>query len=85
MSAPPIARPHRAMSLAEACAIVQAQLSSTADHEIIPLRCANGRVLAEGVFARADLPPRDCSAVDGFAIKSSDVVDGEASMLTLVG
>jgi molybdopterin molybdotransferase len=41
--------------------------------EEVPLAEALGRVLAEDVRADADLPPFDRSAMDGFAVRASDV------------
>ena len=45
------------------------------EEEALPL--ALGRVLAEAVIADRDLPPSDCSAVDGFAIRLSDAASPE--------
>jgi len=41
--------------------------------EEIPLTDALGRVLAEDVSTDADLPPFDRSAMDGYAVRASDV------------
>src|SRR5690606_13991224 len=43
------------------------------DRERLPLRAADGRVLGEAVHARADLPPFDTSAMDGYAVRSADL------------
>jgi len=40
--------------------------------ERVPLVDALGRALAEGVLARANLPPWDNSAMDGYAVRSQD-------------
>jgi molybdopterin molybdotransferase len=40
--------------------------------EEVPLAAAAGRILAEAAAARVDLPPFDASAMDGFALRSSD-------------
>jgi molybdopterin molybdotransferase len=40
--------------------------------ETLPADTALGRVLAEGAIAVVDLPPFDSSAMDGFALRSSD-------------
>jgi molybdopterin molybdotransferase len=40
--------------------------------ETLPADAALGRVLAEGATAVVDLPPFDSSAMDGFALRSSD-------------
>jgi molybdopterin molybdotransferase len=41
--------------------------------EIVPLRAALGRVLAERVRAPFDVPPADNSAVDGYAVSDDDI------------
>jgi molybdopterin molybdotransferase len=43
--------------------------------EEVELTAALGRVLAEDVRADADMPPFDRSAMDGYAVRASDVVD----------
>lgn len=49
----------------------------------VPLSQAVGRVLADSVLARWDLPPADNSAMDGFAFAFADQVQG--TFLKLVG
>ncbi len=41
--------------------------------ETVPLRAALGRVLAEPVVSPVTVPPRDNSAVDGFAVNAEDL------------
>ena len=41
--------------------------------ESVPVAAAAGRVLAEDVTARVDLPPFPSSAMDGFAVRAADV------------
>jgi molybdopterin molybdotransferase len=48
--------------------------------ERVPLERAAGRVLAERALAAVDLPPFPSSAMDGFAVRSTDT---EAAPLTL--
>ena len=43
------------------------------ESERIPVEEALGRVLAEGVLARAALPPWDNSAMDGYAVRATDL------------
>ncbi|MEJ2467751.1 MAG: hypothetical protein P8Y51_01530 [Campylobacterales bacterium] len=40
--------------------------------EFIPIEAACGRILAEGVTARHNLPPFDNSAMDGYAVICTD-------------
>ncbi len=41
--------------------------------ELVPLGCAQGRVLAEPVIARTDAPATDVSAMDGIAVRDADL------------
>jgi molybdopterin molybdotransferase len=43
------------------------------DSERVPLSEAHGRVLAEPVVARISAPPVDASAMDGYAVRDSDL------------
>lgn len=51
--------------------------------ERIGLADAAGRVLLEPVIARHDQPPFNASAMDGYAVRATDVVDGHR--LVIVG
>ncbi|KRS17474.1 gephyrin-like molybdotransferase Glp [Roseovarius indicus] len=51
--------------------------------ESAPLQDACGRVLAETVTARRDQPPFSASAMDGYAVQSSDAVPG--ARLSVIG
>lgn len=52
--------------------------------ETLPLDACLGRILHEPVFARATLPPADVSAMDGYAVRFSDV-ERVGAILTLIG
>jgi molybdopterin molybdotransferase len=41
--------------------------------ELVPITEAGGRVTAEDVQARVDLPPFPSSAMDGFAVRAADL------------
>ena len=47
--------------------------------EVIPVLKARGQILDENVEADSDLPPFDNSAVDGYAIRASDVGQAAAN------
>jgi len=50
----------------------------------VPLKASVGRVLAEDIRSRTDLPQFDNSSMDGFALLASDVTQaGEATPITL--
>src|SRR5581483_11735674 len=42
------------------------------DAEVVALDDADGRVLAEAIFAADDMPPFAASSVDGYAVRSED-------------
>ena len=50
--------------------------------ERVPLEQAAGRVLAEDVAARVDLPPFASSAMDGFAVRAADLPKLRRSLTT---
>ena len=37
-----------------------------------------GQILAEGVVSPRDLPPSDCSAMDGFAVRASNLAGADS-------
>ncbi|KFC72345.1 Molybdopterin biosynthesis protein MoeA [Devosia sp. LC5] len=51
--------------------------------ESVALADANGRVLAQTLFATHDQPPFNASAMDGYAVRAADIVPGHR--LTLIG
>lgn len=51
--------------------------------ETIPLAEAAGRVLAAPVIAAHDQPPFDASAMDGYAMRATDVTEG--AILSVIG
>ncbi len=59
------------LSVTEARARMLA-LARPCDAELVPLQAALGRVLADAVVAMRDQPPFDVSAMDGYAIRSTD-------------
>jgi len=61
------------ISVRDAQAQVLARITGIASPEIVSLAAALGRVLAEDVRAEMDVPPTDNSAVDGYAVASSDI------------
>ena len=52
--------------------------------EIVPLGAGLGRVLAADLPATRDQPPRDLSAMDGYAVRAADLASGGA-WLDVVG
>ncbi len=54
-------------------------LATLAGTEDLAPAAAIGRVLAAPVIARGDLPPWDCSAMDGYAVRAADLAGASPS------
>ena len=67
------------LTVAEALAAIVAEVKSFAA-ERVALAHALGLVLAEAIVADRDSPPFDKSLMDGFAVRSADVVTGQARL-----
>jgi molybdopterin molybdotransferase len=61
------------MSVDEAVAIIAARVTAVRETETVALHVADGRVLAADLAAPLPLPPFTNSAVDGYAVRSSDL------------
>ena len=57
----------------EALALISKATHTVAGSELVDLNNAKGRVLAAPVFARANLPPFDNSAMDGYAVNTDSL------------
>lgn len=67
--------------LADALAILSDRVRPVAGAETVSLRHAAGRILAKDIIADRDVPPRDNSAVDGYAVYFDDLdPDGETRL-----
>ena len=53
--------------------------------EMLPLRSALGRVLARDLVSPFNVPAHDNSAMDGYALRGSDLAPGASTRLTLAG
>src|SRR5215510_12300885 len=71
--------------LADALAAIRAQVWPILDTETIDLSGARGRVLAADLVAKVSLPHWDSAAVDGFAVRAPDLVQGRISRLRVIG
>lgn len=67
------------ISVSEARARILASLSAVGT-ETVALPDAWGRVLAEEIAARLPLPPADVSAMDGYAVRASDLASPPATL-----
>ena len=64
------------MSVDEAVGIIAARVTAVLESETVPLNVADGRILASDIPAPLPLPPFTNSAVDGYAVRSSDLPPG---------
>jgi molybdopterin molybdotransferase len=64
------------LPIADAEQLIVQRVTPVAGREVVSLRGAQGRVLAEDIIAPVNVPPFDNSAVDGFAVRGGDL-DGD--------
>jgi molybdenum cofactor synthesis domain-containing protein len=60
------------ISLDEALALLLRWAAPIDDTEMVSIRDANGRVMAERAISRVDVPPFDRAAMDGYAVIAED-------------
>src|SRR5262245_54721694 len=72
------------IAVADARARILSQIVRPTPPEVLPLAHALGRTLAHDVAAPFDVPPADNSAVDGYAVRASDLVPGGRARLHVV-
>jgi molybdopterin molybdotransferase len=73
------------MSVDEAVAIIAARVAAIRDVERVGLMQADGRILAADLKAPLPLPPFTNSAVDGYAVRHSDLTGAAAQAFPLNG
>jgi molybdopterin molybdotransferase len=73
------------MSVDEVRALLAERVSAVAAAVSVPLRDADGRVLAAAVRAPIDLPPFDNAAVDGYAVQAASLAADAATTLPVTG
>jgi len=73
------------MSATEALARIDERVVPVVGTETVPLRAASGRVLADDLVATMNLPPHDNSAVDGYAIRHTDLLPERETELPIGG
>lgn len=66
-------------------AAILGALSPIAGRERVAVRAALGRVLAEDVIAPCNVPAHDNSAMDGYAVRATDLTSTGESALAVVG
>jgi molybdopterin molybdotransferase len=73
------------MTIEQAIALAAERLPVAAGVELLALHEADGRVAAEDVFAKCDLPPFANSAVDGYAVRHADLSPDAVTRLEVGG
>jgi len=66
-------------SVDTALAVLRKNARVSARREAVPLGRSIDRILCEDVVSRIDVPPRDSSHMDGFAVRSSDIAQASAA------
>ena len=74
-----------ALHVEKARAAIRACLEPIGVSELVPLRTALGRVLAEDVVPSIDVPGHDNAAMDGYAVRSADLNPDSESILEEIG
>jgi len=72
------------LPVAEAERLIAERVAPVSGQEVVQLREAAQRVLVDAIVAPIDLPPFDNSAVDGYAVRASDVKDDSETRLKIV-
>ncbi|MGD9944968.1 MAG: molybdopterin molybdenumtransferase MoeA, partial [Burkholderiaceae bacterium] len=62
------------LSFDEALAALLAHAGALTDTEAVDTAAADGRVLAEDIRSALDVPPRDNTQMDGYAVRAADLV-----------
>ncbi|QWG19449.1 molybdopterin molybdotransferase MoeA [Bradyrhizobium sediminis] len=73
------------MSVDEAVGIIAARVTAVREVETVALAQADGRILARDIAAPLALPPFTNSAVDGYAVRSRDLPQGEEQAFAVTG
>ena len=60
--------------LSDALATLLAQIDSTPQTEWVSLEASSGRYAAEAVHSTLSVPPADNSAMDGYAVRTGDIL-----------
>jgi len=75
----------KALPVATARAVIEQCMTPIAETEGVALRQALGRVLARDIISPIDVPPHDNSAMDGWAVRASDLNATAPTRLMPVG
>ncbi|MDC1311744.1 molybdopterin molybdotransferase MoeA [Burkholderiales bacterium] len=76
--------PH-SMPVDKARTYIQEFLDPVTSSECVSVREALGRILSEDVISPVNVPQHDNSAMDGYAVKGSDLIKDKKTDLTVIG
>ena len=74
-----------ALPVARANEVIRAFVAPVTGVETLPVRATLGRVLAEDIVSPINVPSHDNSAMDGFAVRSSDLSPNAPAVLYEIG
>ena len=74
-----------ALSVAQACEHLIRWVPAPVRHESVLLPAAHRRILATDLIAPLDLPPYDCAAMDGYAVRAADLSPDAPTELSVAG
>lgn len=75
----------RLMAMNDALDMLRRRVATVVDAEVVDLRSARERILAEDVQAGGDVPPHDNAAVDGYALRFADLDTAGETRLRVAG
>ncbi|MDM8559027.1 gephyrin-like molybdotransferase Glp [Candidatus Parabeggiatoa sp. HSG14] len=73
------------LTVEEALHRIDQDLQPINGEEQLAIRTALGRVLAENVLSKINVPPHDNSAMDGYAVRGEDLPKEGSTTLTVIG
>ncbi len=73
------------MRLAELAAFVESRIAPVEDRELVPLAGALGRIAAADHRSLTSIPAFDNSAVDGYAVRFTDLAEGTDTRMPVSG
>jgi molybdopterin molybdotransferase len=76
---------NKLLSIEEVLTQLDIHLRPMVEQEWVAITHALNRVLAENIHSRMNIPPHDYSAMDGYAVQSSDLPTTGSIELTVVG
>ena len=74
-----------ALKLEDALARILAAVNPVGGAETVPIRAGLGRILAADVVSRIDVPAHTNSAMDGYALRGSDLLPDAETRLEVIG